>query len=89
MTRPCTIRPASVALSSTSSAGARPIHSKMRRSPSQRHSERSENIAVQKRALEWGRVRTSSFMSRATPAISQRKLPKSTWAAPGAHSSSR
>lgn len=89
VTSPRTIRPASVALSSTSSEGARPIRSKILRSPSHRHSERSENVAAQYLAFECGSVTTSSFMSRGRPASTQRKLPKSTCAVPGAHSSSR
>lgn len=52
VTLPRAMRPASAALSGMSGEGARPICSKMRRNPSQKHSERSENMATQKRALE-------------------------------------
>ena len=83
------MRPASVALSSTMSAGARPIHSNTARSPAHRHSDLSENIATQYLAFECGSVTTSSFMLLGSPASMHRKFPKSACAVPGAHSSSR
>ena len=86
---PEAILPASVALSSTSVRGARPAHSNIIRSPAQKTSALSQASATQKRALGCGKVATSSFSAAGAPAITASKLPKSTWAVPGAHSSSR
>lgn len=89
VTSPRTVRPASAALPGTISGGARPIRPKIPRSPSRRHSGRSENVAAQRLAFECGSVTTGSSMSRGRPASTRRKLPKSTCAVPGAHSSPR
>ena len=72
---PRSMRPASVALSSTRTRGARPAHSKTRRRPQQRHSDLSSSIATQKRAFEWGSVTTRSLRVRGTPATTARNDP--------------
>lgn len=89
MTLPNAILPASVALSSTSRRGARPIRSKTALRPRQKTSALSHGRAAQKRALECGSVTTRSFRSTVRPATVARKFPKPTCAVPGAHSSSR
>lgn len=89
MTLPKAILPASVALPGTSTRGERPAHSKMQRSPQQKTSALSHGSAMQKRAFECGKLATRSFRAARTPPIVATKLPKSTWAVPGAHRSSR
>ena len=81
--------PASVALSRTITLGARPQRPKTSPSPAHRRSDVSDLSATHCRSFECGSVRTRSFRSRASPATTARKLPKSTWQEPGAHSSSR
>lgn len=89
MTSPRTILPASVALSSTIAAGARPQRRKISSSPAHRHSDLCDMRATHCRSFECGSVATSSLRSRVLPPTAARKFPKSTWQVPGAHSSSR
>ena len=73
---PNAILPASVALSSTSRRGARPIRSKTALRPRQKTSALSHGRAAQKRALECGSVTTRSFRSTVRPATVAREVPE-------------
>lgn len=75
VTSPRTIRPASVALSSTTSLGARPQRPKISARPAHMHSDLWDLVATHCRSLEWGSVATSSFSSSGSPATVARKLP--------------
>lgn len=75
VTSPRTRRPASVALSSTISRGARPTHPNTSARPAHMHSARWDMPATAKRAFEWGSATTSSLRRSLSPATTASKLP--------------
>ena len=89
VTSPRTGRPASVASSGTTTPGARPQRGKTSARPAHGHSARWGLRAAHCPSLGWGSVATRGLGSRASPATTALKLPKSARQAPAGHSSSR
>lgn len=89
VTSPRTGRPASVASSGTTTPGARPQRGKTSARPAHGHSARWGLRAAHRPSSGWGSVATRGLGSRASPATTAPKLPKSARQAPTGHSSSR
>ena len=89
VTSPRTGRPASVASSGTTTPGARPQRGKTSARPAHGHSARWGLRAAHCPSLGWGSVATRGLGSRASPATTALKLPKSARQVPAGHSSSR
>lgn len=89
VTSPRTGRPASVASSGTTALGARPQRGKTSARPAHGRSARWGLRAAHCLSSGWGSVATRGLGSRASPATTALKLPKSARQAPTGHSSSR
>lgn len=74
-TTPASRRPASVALSRTSTGGTPPMCSNTASIDSQRHSDRSDIEQLAQRALECGSEMTSSWTRSSTPPMTADATP--------------